>query len=101
MSRDAHHPTAISPFPGCRDRRRRRDRDEGATGRGSAPKAGLTGFVVSNLHRPGTDEPWSARSTAHRSTYATPLDIMVDGPIGAAAFTTRSVDRGRRVSSGS
>ena len=53
-----NHPTAISPFPGAATGSGGEIRDECATGRGSAPKAGLTGFAVSNLHIPGTDEPW-------------------------------------------
>ncbi|MBO3130530.1 phosphoribosylformylglycinamidine synthase [Dermatophilus congolensis] len=87
-----NHPTAISPFPGAATGAGGEIRDEGATGRGSAPKAGLTGFVVSNLHLPGTNEPWEVddcdeqgrrRFPAH---VASPLDIMIEAPIGAAAF---------------
>ncbi|ANS78923.1 Phosphoribosylformylglycinamidine synthase, synthetase subunit [Serinicoccus hydrothermalis] len=83
-----NHPTAISPFPGAATGAGGEIRDEGATGRGSAPKAGLVGFAVSNLRLPGTDEPWEtdgdgAQAPAH---LASPLDIMVDGPLGAAAF---------------
>ncbi|KRE40860.1 phosphoribosylformylglycinamidine synthase [Knoellia sp. Soil729] len=81
-----NHPTAISPFPGAATGAGGEIRDEGATGRGSAPKAGLTGFVVSNLNLPGTDEPWEREVYGAPEHIATPLEIMVDGPIGAAAF---------------
>ncbi|QDO90051.1 phosphoribosylformylglycinamidine synthase [Ornithinimicrobium ciconiae] len=81
-----NHPTAISPFAGAATGAGGEIRDEGATGRGSAPKAGLTGFIVSNLHLPGTDEPWEADSYGAPDHLATPLDIMLEGPIGAAAF---------------
>ncbi|WP_068427058.1 phosphoribosylformylglycinamidine synthase [Piscicoccus intestinalis] len=81
-----NHPTAISPFPGAATGSGGEIRDEGATGRGSAPKAGLTGFAVSNLHLPGTEEPWESDPYGAPSHLATPLDIMLDGPIGAAAF---------------
>ena len=81
-----NHPTAISPFPGAATGAGGEIRDEGATGRGSAPKAGLNGFVVSNLHLPGTEEPWEAQRYGAPDHIATPLDIMVEGPIGAAAF---------------
>jgi phosphoribosylformylglycinamidine synthase len=81
-----NHPTAISPFPGAATGSGGEIRDEGATGRGSAPKAGLTGFAVSNLHLPGTDEPWERDPYGAPSHIASPLDIMVAGPLGAAAF---------------
>ncbi|GGB80067.1 phosphoribosylformylglycinamidine synthase [Knoellia flava] len=81
-----NHPTAISPFPGAATGAGGEIRDEGATGRGSAPKAGLTGFVVSNLHLPGTSEPWETNPYGAPDHIASPLDIMVEGPIGAAAF---------------
>ncbi|EWT00928.1 phosphoribosylformylglycinamidine synthase [Intrasporangium oryzae NRRL B-24470] len=81
-----NHPTAISPFPGAATGAGGEIRDEGATGRGSQPKAGLTGFVVSNLHLPGTDEPWEREPYGAPDHIASPLDIMVEGPIGAAAF---------------
>ena len=60
-------------------------RDEGATGRGSKPKAGLTGFSVSNLRIPGFTQPWE-RITASRTRIVSALQIMLEGPIGAAAF---------------
>lgn len=81
-----NHPTAISPFPGAATGAGGEIRDEGATGRGSAPKAGLTGFVVSNLHLPDTDEPWERDTYGAPDHIASPLEIMTTGPIGAAAF---------------
>ncbi|WP_299520670.1 phosphoribosylformylglycinamidine synthase [uncultured Serinicoccus sp.] len=83
-----NHPTAISPFPGAATGAGGEIRDEGATGRGSAPKAGLTGFAVSHLHLPGTQEPWETADPGPGSPdhLATPLDVMLDGPLGAAAF---------------
>jgi phosphoribosylformylglycinamidine synthase len=81
-----NHPTAISPFPGAATGSGGEIRDEGATGRGSAPKAGLTGFAVSNLHLPGTDEPWERETYGAPSHIASPLEIMTAGPLGAAAF---------------
>jgi len=81
-----NHPTAISPFPGAATGAGGEIRDEGATGRGSQPKAGLTGFAVSNLHLPGLDEPWEREPYGAPAHIASPLEIMVDGPIGAAAF---------------
>ncbi|MFK5634467.1 phosphoribosylformylglycinamidine synthase [Ornithinimicrobium sp. LYQ103] len=81
-----NHPTAISPFPGAATGAGGEIRDEGATGRGSAPKAGLTGFAVSHLHLPGTDEPWEEQGRDAPSHLASPLEIMIEGPIGAAAF---------------
>ncbi|MDO5682575.1 MAG: phosphoribosylformylglycinamidine synthase, partial [Propionibacteriaceae bacterium] len=81
-----NHPTAISPFPGAATGAGGEIRDEGATGRGSQPKAGLTGFIVSNLDLPGTDEPWETEAYGAPEHIATPLEIMIDAPIGAAAF---------------
>ena len=81
-----NHPTAISPFPGAATGAGGEIRDEGATGRGSAPKAGLTGFAVSNLHLPGLEEPWESEKYGAPAHIASPLEIMLDGPIGAAAF---------------
>ena len=81
-----NHPTAISPFPGAATGAGGEIRDEGATGRGSAPKAGLTGFAVSNLHLPGLEEPWESEQYGAPAHIASPLEIMLDGPIGAAAF---------------
>ncbi len=99
-----NHPTAIAPFAGAATGSGGEIRDEGATGTGSKPKAGLTGFSVSNLNIPGYEQPWEACSSqggcrsvpgTSRSTLAqygkpsrivTPLQIMLDGPLGAAAF---------------
>ncbi|HEY0817611.1 MAG TPA: phosphoribosylformylglycinamidine synthase, partial [Rhizobacter sp.] len=81
-----NHPTAISPFPGASTGAGGEIRDEGATGRGSKPKAGLTGFSVSNLHLPGTNEPWEQHPYGKPEHIASPLQIMVDGPLGGAAF---------------
>ncbi|CAB1368746.1 phosphoribosylformylglycinamidine synthase [Denitratisoma oestradiolicum] len=80
-----NHPTAISPFPGAATGSGGEIRDEGATGRGSKPKAGLCGFSVSDLNIPGFAQPWeSAYGKPER--IASALDIMIEGPIGAAAF---------------
>jgi phosphoribosylformylglycinamidine synthase len=80
-----NHPTAISPFPGASTGAGGEIRDEGATGRGGKPKAGLTGFSVSHLRLPGRPMPWEfARPLNPRM--ATALEIMIDGPLGGAAF---------------
>jgi len=81
-----NHPTAISPFPGASTGAGGEIRDEGATGRGSKPKAGITGFSVSNLHLPGTSEPWEQTPYGKPEHIASPLQIMIDGPLGGAAF---------------
>jgi len=83
-----NHPTAISPFPGAATGAGGEIRDEGATGRGARPKAGLCGFSVSNLEIPGFEQPWETASKAYGKPerIASALDIMVEGPIGAAAF---------------
>lgn len=81
-----NHPTAISPFPGASTGAGGEIRDEGATGRGARPKAGLTGFSVSNLHLPGTNEPWEAQPYGKPEHIASPLQIMTEGPLGGAAF---------------
>lgn len=81
-----NHPTAISPFPGASTGAGGEIRDEGATGRGSKPKAGLTGFSVSNLHLPGTNEPWEQAPYGKPEHIASPLQIMIEGPLGGAAF---------------
>jgi len=81
-----NHPTAISPFPGAATGSGGEIRDEGATGRGSQPKAGLTGFAVSNLRLPGTAEPWEAEDYGAPDHIASPLEIMTAAPLGAAAF---------------
>jgi phosphoribosylformylglycinamidine synthase len=81
-----NHPTAISPFPGASTGAGGEIRDEGSTGRGSKPKAGLTGYSVSNLYLPGTDEPWEQSPYGKPEHIASPLQIMLDGPLGGAAF---------------
>ena len=80
-----NHPTAIAPFPGASTGSGGEIRDEGATGRGAKPKAGLTGFSVSNLRLPELPQPWEGDESkpAH---IASPLEIMLEGPIGGAAF---------------
>ena len=80
-----NHPTAISPFAGSATGSGGEIRDEGATGRGSKPKAGLTGFTVSNLNLPGDKQPWEG-DYGKPERIASALDIMIDGPIGGAAF---------------
>src|SRR5690606_8371572 len=79
-----NHPTAIAPFPGAATGAGGEIRDEGATGRGSKPKAGLTGFTVSNLRFADALEPWEADPHGLPDRIASPLDIMVEGPIGGA-----------------
>ncbi|KWF28220.1 phosphoribosylformylglycinamidine synthase [Burkholderia diffusa] len=98
-----NHPTAISPFPGAATGAGGEIRDEGATGRGARPKAGLTGFTVSNLDLPDARQAWeNARDAAQPlgernpndahgpygrpDRIASPLQIMIDGPLGGAAF---------------
>lgn len=94
-----NHPTAISPFPGASTGSGGEIRDEGATGRGARPKAGLCGFTVSALHLPGHEQNWEndrdtnagqpgadAKAYGAPGRVASPLQIMTDGPLGAAAF---------------
>jgi phosphoribosylformylglycinamidine synthase len=80
-----NHPTAIAPFPGAATGSGGEIRDEGATGSGAKPKAGLTGFTVSHLRVPGLPQPWEA-PLEKPERIATPLSIMLEGPIGGAAF---------------
>ena len=80
-----NHPTAIAPFAGAATGAGGEIRDEGATGRGSRPKAGLTGFTTSNLQIPGFRQPWE-QDYGKPGHIASPLDIMTDGPLGGAAF---------------
>lgn len=80
-----NHPTAIAPHPGAATGAGGEIRDEGATGRGGKPKAGLTGFSVSNLRIPGFEQPWED-DYGRPDRIASPLDIMIDGPLGGAAF---------------
>jgi len=107
-----NHPTAISPFPGAATGAGGEIRDEGATGLGAKPKAGLCGFSVSNLRIPGMREPWEA-DALKPDRIASALEIMISAPIGAAAFNNefgrpnicgyfrvfeqRSVEAGREV----
>ena len=80
-----NHPTAISPFPGAATGAGGEIRDEGATGLGAKPKAGLAGFSVSHLRLPGLPQPWED-AFGKPDRIASALDIMLEGPIGAAAF---------------
>ncbi len=80
-----NHPTAISPFPGAATGSGGEIRDEGATGRGGKPKAGLTGFTVSHLEIPELRQPWE-QAIGRPDRIASALEIMLEGPIGAAAF---------------
>ena len=80
-----NHPTAIAPHPGAGTGAGGEIRDEGATGIGAKPKAGLTGFSVSNLNIPGARQPWET-DYGKPDRIASALAIMVDGPIGAAAY---------------
>jgi phosphoribosylformylglycinamidine synthase len=80
-----NHPTAISPFPGAATGSGGEIRDEGATGRGGRPKAGLVGFTVSDLRIPGAVQPWEI-DHGKPGRIASALDIMLEGPIGGAAF---------------
>ncbi|MWV11538.1 phosphoribosylformylglycinamidine synthase [Pseudomonas sp. R-28-1W-6] len=80
-----NHPTAIAPFPGASTGSGGEIRDEGATGRGAKPKAGLTGFTVSNLQIPGFEQPWEV-PYGKPERIVTALDIMLEGPLGGAAF---------------
>lgn len=92
-----NHPTAIAPFPGAATGAGGEIRDEGATGRGAKPKAGLCGFSVSHLRLPGAARPWETdadvTTTAHTASglgfpgrIASALTIMIEGPVGAASF---------------
>ena len=80
-----NHPTAISPFAGAATGSGGEIRDEGATGLGAKPKAGLTGFTVSHLRISGYEQPWE-QTFGQSERMATPLEIMTDGPLGGAAF---------------
>src|SRR5258707_13184546 len=79
-----NHPTAIAPHPGAGTGAGGEIRDEGATGIGGKPKAGLTGFSVSNLNIPGARRPWESEY-GKPGRIASALDIMIDGPIGGGA----------------
>jgi phosphoribosylformylglycinamidine synthase len=93
-----NHPTAISPFAGAATGAGGEIRDEGATGIGSKPKAGLTGFSVSNLNIPNFAQPWE-KPYGKPSRIATPLQIMTDGPLGGAAYNNELVVRILQVTS--
>ncbi len=80
-----NHPTAIAPFPGASTGAGGEIRDEGATGRGGKPKAGLTGFSVSHLRIPMLPQPWE-RARPLNPRMAPALEIMLEGPLGGAAF---------------
>ncbi|WP_111978964.1 phosphoribosylformylglycinamidine synthase [Algibacillus agarilyticus] len=80
-----NHPTAISPYPGAATGSGGEIRDEGATGRGSKPKAGLVGFTTSNLRIPGFEQPWE-ENFGKPDRIVTPLEIMLEAPLGGAAF---------------
>ena len=80
-----NHPTAIAPYAGAATGSGGEIRDEGATGRGSKPKAGLVGFSVSNLRVPGYEQPWE-RDYGKPERIVSALDIMLEGPLGGAAF---------------
>ncbi|MCE2028933.1 phosphoribosylformylglycinamidine synthase [Sessilibacter corallicola] len=80
-----NHPTAIAPFPGAGTGSGGEIRDEGAVGRGSKPKAGLSGFSVSQLLIPDFVQPWE-NSYGKPDRIVSALDIMIEGPIGGAAF---------------
>ncbi|WP_445375865.1 phosphoribosylformylglycinamidine synthase [Photorhabdus tasmaniensis] len=80
-----NHPTAISPWPGASTGSGGEIRDEGATGRGAKPKAGLVGFSVSNLRIPGFEQPWE-EDFGKPDRIVSALDIMTEGPLGGAAF---------------
>lgn len=80
-----NHPTAISPWPGAATGSGGEIRDEGATGRGAKPKAGLMGFSVSNLRIPNFEQPWEG-DFGKPDRIVSALEIMMDGPLGGAAF---------------
>ena len=80
-----NHPTAISPFPGAATGAGGEIRDEAATGRGGKPRAGMCGFSVSNLHIPSLPQPWE-ESNGKPQRIVSALEIMIEGPIGAAAY---------------
>ncbi|HEV8549307.1 MAG TPA: phosphoribosylformylglycinamidine synthase, partial [Polyangiaceae bacterium] len=81
-----NHPTAISPRPGASTGSGGEIRDEGATGQGAKPKAGVTGFTVSHLRIPGFVQPWETPGVGKPERIVSALDIMLEGPLGGAAF---------------
>ena len=87
MKAETHnHPTAIAPFEGAATGSGGEIRDEGSVGRGSKPKAGFAGFTTSHLRIPELNEPWEVPMPSFPGHLATPLEIMLEGPIGAAAY---------------
>lgn len=80
-----NHPTAIAPHPGAATGSGGEIRDEGATGKGSKPKAGLCGFSVSNLKINHAMQPWEM-DNGKPSQIQSALNIMIEAPIGAASF---------------
>ncbi|KAJ5908611.1 phosphoribosylformylglycinamidine synthase [Penicillium taxi] len=91
-----NHPTAVSPYPGAATGSGGEIRDEGATGRGSRPKAGLSGFCVSDLLIPGLRQPWEL-DVGKPNHIASSLDIMLEAPIGSAAYNN---EFGRPITTG-
>jgi phosphoribosylformylglycinamidine synthase len=81
-----NHPTAIAPYPGAATGAGGEIRDEGATGIGAKPKAGLAGFTVSNLHIPEAIRPWET-PPSKPDRIVSALDIMIEGPVGSAAYS--------------
>ena len=81
-----NHPTAISPYAGAATGNGGEIRDEGATGIGGKPKAGLSGFSVSHLNIPGAERPWEEPEVGKPAKIASAMQIMLEGPIGGAAF---------------
>jgi phosphoribosylformylglycinamidine synthase len=81
-----NHPTAIAPFPGAATGAGGEIRDEGATGRGAKPKAGLVGYSVSSLRIPGAERAWEANGAGKPDRIVSALAIMLEAPIGAASF---------------
>ena len=81
-----NHPSAIAPFPGASTGAGGEIRDEGATGRGAKPKAGITGFSVSHLRIPDAPQPWEEKNPGKPGRIASALEIMLEGPVGAASF---------------
>jgi phosphoribosylformylglycinamidine synthase len=81
-----NHPTAIAPYPGASTGSGGEIRDEGAVGCGARPKAGLVGFSVSHLRVPGLVQPWEREDVGRPRRIVSPVQIMIDGPLGAAAF---------------
>ena len=109
-----NHPTAIAPFAGAATGVGGEIRDEGATGRGARTRAGLAGFMTSNLRIPEFLQPWESAAAGNPERLASPLEIMIDGPIGAASynnefgrpnlcgfFRTLEVDAGAATAAGS